>query len=49
MGNRQWIVEREIKETETPWLHRVEIDVYELQDGEKVGPLDHMIAFLGRY
>jgi general secretion pathway protein I len=49
MGNRQWLVEQRITETETPWLHRIEIDVFELQDGEKVGPLHHMTAFLGRY
>ena len=49
MGNRQWLVEQQISETETPWLSRVEIDVYELQDGERVGPLDHTTAFLGRY
>ena len=49
MGNRQWLVEQQISETDTPWLSRVEIDVYELQDGERVGPLDHMTAFLGRY
>ena len=49
MGNRQWLVEQQISETETPWLSRVEIDVYELQDGERVGPLDHTTAFIGRY
>ena len=49
MGNRQWLVEQQISETETPWLSRVEIDVYELQDGGRVGPLDHTTAFIGRY
>ena len=48
MGNRQWLVEQQISETETPWLSRVEIDVYELQDGERVGPLDHLTAVIGR-
>ena len=49
MANRQWLVERKIIETDTPWLHRVEVDVFELQDGEKIGPLEHMTAFIGRY
>ena len=49
MANRQWLVERKIVETDAPGLHRVEVDVFELQDGERVGPLEHMTAFIGRY
>ena len=49
MANRQWLVERKIIETDTPWLHRVEVDVFELQDGDRIGPLEHMTAFIGRY
>ncbi len=49
MANRQWLVERKIIQTDTPWLHRVEVDVFELQDGDRIGPLEHMTAFIGRY
>lgn len=49
MANRQWLLEQKISDTDTPWLHRVEIDVYELQDGAKVGPFEHMTAFIGRH
>ena len=49
MANRQWVVERKISKTDTPSLYRVEVDVFALQDGEKVGPFEHMTAFIGRY
>ena len=49
MANRQWLLEQKISNTDTPWLHRVEIDVYELQDGAKAGPFEHMTAFIGRH
>ena len=48
MANRQWLVERKISKTDTPMLHRVEVDVFELQEGEKIGPFEHMTAFIGR-
>ena len=28
MANRQWLVERKISKTDTPMLHRVEVDVF---------------------
>lgn len=49
MGDRDWEVRTEVSATDHPWMRRVEVDVYELQDGERVGPFDHAVAFVGRY
>ena len=49
MSGRTWRVEREVKETTHPWLRRVEIEVYEVSDGEDIGPLDRVVGFVGRY
>ena len=49
MGLRDWEVRTEIASTEHPWVRRVEVDVYELQDDQRVGPFDHSVAFVGRY
>lgn len=48
MGRRDWEVRTAITATESPVMRRVEVDVYELQDGERVGPFDHSVAFVGR-
>lgn len=49
MSGRAWRVEREVRETTHPWLRRVEIEVYEVSDGEDIGPLDRVVGFVGRY
>ena len=49
MGERDWQVRTEVTATDHPWIRRVEVDVYELQQGTPVGPIEHTIAFLGRY
>lgn len=49
MSGRIWRIEREIRETTHPWLRRVEIEVFEVADGENVGPLDTLVGFVGRY
>jgi general secretion pathway protein I len=49
MGERDWEVRTEVKSTENPLIRRVEVDVFELQDGERVGPFDHSVAFVGRF
>ena len=33
----------------TPALRRVEVTVYAVEDGREVGPLDTLVAFMGRY
>ena len=48
MGEREWDVLTEVKSTDSPLLRRVEIDVYEVIDGDRQGPYDHLVAFLGR-
>jgi general secretion pathway protein I len=48
MGARNWEVRTAITATDSPVMRRVEVDVYELQDGERVGPFDHSVAFVGR-
>jgi type II secretion system protein I len=48
MAGREWVVETEIQETESPLMRRVEIRVLELSSsGDEVGPLDTVVAFLG--
>ena len=49
MGERDWQVRTEIKATDHPWIRRVEVNVFELQQGTPVGPFEHTVAFLGRY
>ncbi len=46
MAERDWEVRTEIKDTELPTMRRIEVDVYELVDGERMGPFDHQVAFL---
>jgi general secretion pathway protein I len=48
MGGREWVVEAEVQETESPLLRRIEVRVLELTAaGDEVGPLDTVTAFLG--
>lgn len=47
MGLRDWEVQTSIISTDSERLRRVEVDVFELQDGERVGPFDRSIAFMG--
>ena len=49
MGERDWQVRTEIKATDHPWIRRVEVNVFELQQGTPAGPFEHTVAFLGRY
>ena len=49
MGGREWRLEIDVQDTSHPWLRRVEIAAFEIVDDEPVGPIDQMIAFLGRY
>lgn len=49
LGGRRWQVRQTTIETSHPWLHRVEIEVHALVDGKEVGPLAHLVGFLGRH
>ncbi len=49
MSDRDWEVLTEIKATDSPLIRRVEIEVYELIDGERTGPIDTLYAFMGRH
>ena len=49
MGGRQWRIDTETTDTSHPWLRRVEIQVYEMTGDREVGPLDSLVAFVGRY
>ena len=49
MGEREWLVQTEIKSSEHPLLRRVEVDVYEVVQGDRRGPYDHLVAFVGRH
>ncbi len=47
MGERDWEVRTEVSGTAHPNMRRIEVQVYELQEGERVGPYDVQVAFLG--
>ncbi len=49
MGQRQWELETTVKATDHPWLRRIEVDVYALEEDERTGPYQHLVGFLGRY
>ena len=43
-------VDTEIGQTTHPWVRRVELVVYLIDDdGVEVGPIDRVTAFVGRY
>ncbi|MFP6796604.1 MAG: type II secretion system minor pseudopilin GspI [Pseudomonadales bacterium] len=49
LGDRVWEVDTEIRQTTHPWVRQVELVVYLIDDGVEVGPVDRIIAFVGRY
>lgn len=49
MGGREWVVETEVQETSYPLLRRIDLSVLVVVDGDEVGPIDSLTAFLGRY
>ena len=49
MGGREWRLDVDTQDTTHPWLRRVEISVFEVTEDGDVGPLDSIIAFIGRY
>ena len=49
MGGREWRLEIQVVDTTHPWLRRVEVAAFEIVDDRPVGPIDQMVAFLGRY
>ena len=48
-GDRSWQVVRETQSTSHPSVRRLEVTVYAVEDGREIGPLDTLIAFIGRY
>ena len=49
MGGRNWEVRTSIASTDHPWMRRVEVEVYELQAGDRVGPITQQVAFIGQH
>lgn len=49
MGARDWELRTTVSATDHPLLRRVEIDVFEMQGGERTGPFDHLVAFVGQH
>ncbi|MEM7099845.1 MAG: type II secretion system minor pseudopilin GspI [Pseudomonadota bacterium] len=47
MGDRDWEVRTSIIATEHPLMRRVEVEVFELEDGDRVGPFAVQVGFLG--
>ena len=48
-GDRSWEVVKETKSTSNPWLRRIEVSVFAVEDGREIGPVDTVVAFMGRY
>ena len=48
-GERSWEVVKETKSTSNPWLRRVDVTVFVVEGGREVGPVDTVVAFMGRY
>ncbi|MBV1905292.1 MAG: type II secretion system protein [Pseudomonadales bacterium] len=49
MASREWRIESTTISTNNPWVHRLEVSVYLIDNGEEIGPLDSYVSFLGRY
>ncbi len=49
MAGREWLVEVDVTDTDSESMWRGETSVYELIDGDQIGPLDTMITFVGQY
>ncbi len=49
MGGREWRLQVSTEDTTHPWLRRVEISVFEMTEVGEVGPIDSVVAFIGRY
>ena len=49
MANRDWLVEADVIATTSPTLHRVEVSVYEVVEGDEIGPVDFIEAFVGEF
>ncbi len=48
MALRDWEVRLETTATDVPTMGRVEVTVYELVEGDREGPLDTIVAFVGQ-
>jgi len=49
MAGREWIVSTVIENTSEETLKRVDIEVFQLEDGDEIGPVEHLTGFLGQY
>lgn len=49
MGGREWMLDVEVIDTTHPLLRRVELAVSLVEEGDEIGPVDHLTGFLGRY
>jgi general secretion pathway protein I len=49
MAGRQWRLDVATADTTHPWLRRVEVTVFEVTEAGEVGPIDTVVAFIGRY
>jgi len=49
MSGREWMLEVEIIDTTYPWLRRVELSVFVVEEGDEIGPIDHLTGFIGRH
>ena len=49
LGGREWSVVATANTTSHPALRRVQYTVFAIEDGDEVGPVDGITAFIGQY
>ena len=49
MAGREWVLATEVANTAQDTFKRIEISVFELVEGEEVGPVENLVGFLGQY
>jgi general secretion pathway protein I len=48
-ADREWEVETQIHSTDHPWMQRIEIKVFAIDDIERQRPIGQLSGFLGQY
>ena len=49
LAGREWALDINVQDTSQATFKRIEVDVFEIQEGEEIGPLEHMTAFIGQF
>ena len=49
MASREWRIKSEITETEFPLMHRLQVQVFVVEEGREEGPVETLVSFLGTH